>query len=230
MRDGLLELIRSKGHWRVNFRPLAAPANPMRLGECRALVERSSVSLRGWDFPHINHRTDEEGGYVNEAEYIENSTEWSGFNEFWRMYRSTQFLAYVALREDTDPFGHGNPSRPILSTIGTIYQITEIMEFCHRLHANGIYQTGVNIHLSLLNTKGRVLSAGQNRILFFELKSTQAEQIDLNRAVDANAVSEEYRLIAVELCLDLFDRFGWNPDRSQVEADQERFYQRDFQN
>jgi hypothetical protein len=120
MKEGLLEHIRQFGHWRINFKPMRELAQPLSLGRCRELVQQAKVSIRGWDFPHTSHRNDEEGGSGNFGTYVENWTQWSGFLEFWRMYKSSQFLSYIALREDTRPDEHGNPVVPILNIVGTI--------------------------------------------------------------------------------------------------------------
>lgn len=228
MKEGLLDRIRSVGHWRVNFRPFSAPGTRLLLGQCREIVEKSSISVRGWDFPHISRGYGDEGGYSNEAEYVENWTDWYGFNEFWRMYPSTQFLSYVVLREDTMPADYGNPRVRILSTPEAIFQITEFIEFCHRLCKSGLYKEGVYAHLALINTKNRILVTGPRQIPFFDRMETNAERIDLRMHLDAERLSEDHRTIAVELCIQLFDRFGWNPDGTQLQAVQERFYRQDW--
>lgn len=228
MKDGLLERICNSGYWRVNFQPFKLPEELLLFGRCKEVVEKASVSIRGWDFPHINRRDDDSGGYAQGADYVENCTEWSGFNEFWRMYRSTQFLAYVALREDTKPADHGNPKIPLLNTVATVYQITEILEFCHRLHKYGLYQDGVIVNVSLDGTKGRILSAGQNRVPFFDHRTTDAERIDLSSKLQPEQLAEDHLAVAIELCIELFDRFGWNPDPTQLQSDQESFYRQDW--
>lgn len=221
MKDGLLDRIRSVGHWRVNFRPLSTPREPLLLGKCREKVEKASVSIRGWNFPHISVRNDDEGGYSNEAEYVENWTDWYGFNEFWRMYPSTQFLAYLALREDTMPAEYGNPKRRILDTESTVYQITEFIEFCHRLFRNSLYKDGLHVNIALVNTQNRILSPG-----IFDHRETNAERIELPKTVDPERLAEEHRTIAIDLCIQLFDRFGWNPDATQLQAKQDWIYRR----
>ncbi|MEO9634513.1 MAG: hypothetical protein ABJF89_02325 [Parasphingorhabdus sp.] len=228
MKEGLLELICNSGYWRVNLRPLNLPDEPLLLGRCQEVVEKARVSIRGWDFPHINYRNDDAGGYERGAEFIENWTEWSGFNEFWRMYKSTQFLAYVALREDTKPNDHDNPQIPILNIVGTVYQITEILEFCHRLYKAGLYQGGVSLGLSLYGAEGRMLSAGQNGIPFHDLKQTHAEQIEINKSLGPERLAEEHMKIAIDICVELFDHFGWNPDSTQLQSYQEGFYRQDY--
>jgi hypothetical protein len=144
------------------------------------------------------------------------------------MYKSSQFLSYSALREDTKPEDHGNPTVPILNVVGTIYSITEFIEFIHRLHSQGLYEGGAELSIELRNTKNRVLTAGQNRVPFFERFSTGAETLKLNRRLYPQQLREDYRNLAVELCIALFGDFGWSPASSQIEADVDRFYRREW--
>ena len=228
MKEGLIERIRELGYWRVNFRPISLPKILLTLGQSRDAVQRSAVSLRGWDFPHISHRSDDEGGYENFGEYVENWTEWYGFKEFWRMYKSSQFLSFIALREDTMLEEHGNPTVPILNSIGTLYSITEYFEFASRLSQHSLYEMGVIVELRLVNTKNRRLVAGQNRMPFFDSMMTQANEIRLERRIDPEGLVSGYREIAVSAALELFDHFGWNPAESQIAAEQDKFLRRDF--
>lgn len=228
MKDGLIEEIQSSGFWRLNLRPLVAVDKPMLLSDCRDAVERSSVSIRGWDCPHISHRNDEFGGYSNAASYAENWTDWSGFKEFWRIYQSTQFLSYTALREDTRPGEHGNPSCRILNAVGALYTITEFFEFAARLSAHGLYTSGVEVILSLENTAGRILQAGRNRIPFFDQKTTSAERLEIRKLLEPTQMLGDQRAISIKVCIELFDKFNWKPDSSRLEADQERFFRRDW--
>jgi hypothetical protein len=232
MKEGLLERIRQVGHWRVNYRPLRAATEQLSLARCREVVEKARVSMRGWDFPHISYSRDdkpESGGYDNAGDHLENWTDWYGFAEFWRMYRSTQFLTYIALREDTMKEEHGNPQVPILEVVSTIYSITEFFEFAHRLAGQGLYDAGANISIILSGTQGRHLRAGVGKFPFLHALTTSAPNVEIDHRLSADQLrSDEYRSFAVKACLEVFDQFGWNPARSQIEADQERFYQRQF--
>lgn len=223
MKNGLLEEIQKVGHWRVNVRPLADPAM-LSLSQCRDIVERSSVSIRGWDFPHISRGEGSEGGSVLAGEYVENWTDWMGFKEFWRMYKSSQFLSYVSLREDTRPDEHGNPKVAVLNAVGAVYSVTEFIEFSHRLYEHGLYASGATVSVTLMNAENRHLTPGLNSIPFFTPKVTQAAALELRRSLQATELGETYRRVAVDMCVELFDHFGWNPDRRQIEADQEGFY------
>ena len=224
MKDGLLEKIQSYGHWRVNFRP-ATPLNaPLTFQQCRDLVRDNAVSIRGWDFPHQSHRQDDEGGWLRGAGYHEGWCDWWGFHEFWRMYQSGQFLSYNALREDTKE--EGRPGT--LSIIGTIYSMTEFIEFAHRLHKAGLYGDGVCITIQLRNAMNRSLDVGPSRMPFFDRKESSVEEICLERKLSVAQIGDDHQVIAIELLSELFDYFGWNPSREQIMADQTKFYRREF--
>lgn len=228
MQNDLIETIRRYGHWRINLRPKVVPAEPVLLGRCQELVEKSSVSLRGWDFPHTSRGNTDDGGYLRGKDFVENWTNWFGMIEFWRIYKSTQFISYLCLREDTKPEEHGNLQNPILDVVGTIYSVTEFCEFLHRLTNNGLYQQGATLSISLINTRGRVLRAGRGRVPFFDPKVTDAERLEVNREIHPRSWGDIYQSVAVDLCIELFDYFGWNPDRTQIQVEQEKFYRREW--
>lgn len=230
MKTGLLEEIKAAGYWRVNFRPIRNGHGKISLARCRELVETSRVSMRGWDFPHISyprHDDPDIGGYSNEGDHVENWTDWSGFKEFWRMYRSTQFISYVALREDTMRSRYGNGQFSILDVNSTVYSITEFFEFARRLSLKGIYDSGISVAITLLGVQARLLSAGANRFPFLEAHTTNAAQVDFKVMLQPHQVkTDHFRSLAVEACIEIFDQFGWNPAPTQIEAEQDKFFQR----
>lgn len=228
MKDGLLERIRSNGHWRVVLRPLFPMKERLSFQQCAAEVERARVSIRGWDYPHISRRQDEQGGEERGADYHENWCDWHTQVEFWRMYRSAQFLSYNALDDDLED----NPGRQgggrYLNVIGAIYAITEFAEFAHRLAIGGLYSEGLSLVVALKNTRGRFLQAGRGRMPFLNARRTQAETISIERRVDSSMIADGAIPISLSILLELFDNFGWNPDANQIRADQEAFYRREW--
>lgn len=231
MKEGLLDQIRSHGHWRINIRPPAPPPERLTLKACEEAVSKSAVAVRGWNFPHVSRRSDDQGGFERTTDYVENWTDWSGMIEFWRMYRSSQFIAYVVLREDTrtgfrESLWHS--SEHAISFIGVIYSVTEFFEFAHRLHRYGLYPDGASINVALIDPHRRALVAPRGRIPLSEDYVSNAEQLHFPTKMDAIQLSENHRELAVEVCLELFACFGWHPDASQIAAEQERFYSRRF--
>ena len=86
MKDGLIEKIKSRGYWRVNFQPITAVVRLDSIQKCKEIIEKNNVNLRGWDFPHIPSRNDETTGFAPAGNYYEGWTDWSNYKEFWRMY------------------------------------------------------------------------------------------------------------------------------------------------
>jgi hypothetical protein len=228
VQEGLAEKIRAIGHWRVNIRP-HQPIEPMlTMNDCHEKVAKASVSIRGWDYPHIQ-RNPEHGGAANAGQYAENWCDWHEHVEFWRMYRSAQFLHYRALWEDLSNEGKGRPEGRALSVLGTVYTITEIAEFSSRLYAGGLYEGGARLSVTLGHAAGRKLWISDfNRMPFYDVKSTAADQVVVERELTAADLQGEASAISLSILLELFDHFGWNPDPSLVQNDQERFYKRQF--
>lgn len=228
MKDGLLERIRSFGHWRVNLRPLRPIAEKLSLRQCHDEVDRARVSIRGWDFPHMNGRDDDMGGTERASDYYENWCDWHSQIEFWRMYRSGQFLAYKALHEDTaGPQGLRADAR-VLDVIDAVYTISEFIEFGHRLSANGLYADGFEAIVSLEGSDNRPLWAGPRRMPFFDALTTRSPSVRVERTIGPADLQDGAIEPALAILLELFDRFGWNPDPHQIRSTQESFYRRDF--
>ena len=165
MKKGLLETIKSRGYWRVNFQPLTASTRLKTLQECKDIMEKNSVRLRGWDYPHFPRRNDEDGGTAPCGEFYEGWEDSGLHKEFWRMYKSGQFLYYRSLREDwikEEGFTSGRikdikPGEKLGIVGSVIYEMTEAFEFLSRLTQAGLYDEGVNVKISLHNTQGREL-------------------------------------------------------------------------
>lgn len=228
MREGLLDKIRSRAYWRINFRPLGE-ITPLNMLGCSEAVERGRVSLRGWDYPHISARQDNTSGFGPAGEYYENWVDWQGYIEFWRMYRSTQFLHYRALWEDWDPETEGRrqPPGPVVAVTRALYQITEIFEFAKRLYQHGLYPEGVIIKLSLEGTRGRQLWVSDPmRMPFSYPRITEAVSVGLERRLTKLQLESDSRLASGDAVLEFFDNFGWNPAPEHVKADQDRLFSR----
>jgi hypothetical protein len=227
MKDGLREKIQSVGHWRVNLRPLVPLEQPLSFQQCSNLIHDNAVLIRGWDYPHVPPRQDENGGSSRGENFYESWCDWDVHIEFWRMYKSGQFLSYNAAREDTW-IGDGGRRRGTLNILNAIYTVTEFVEFAHRLHRAGLYREGVTIKIALQNTASRYLEVSPSRMPLLGHKEANVETINLERTLEAAQIGDEHQAIAVELLLELFDYFGWNPSSEQIATDQARFYRRDF--
>jgi hypothetical protein len=229
MHGDLLQKIKSRGYWRFNLRPLAMPDSPLSMTECAIAVERSSVQLRGWDYPHIQ-RNEDHGGRGPAGKYYESWTDWTHHIEFWRMYRSSQFLHYRALWEDwlEESLRRSGrvPDEPALGITGATYTITELFEFADRMARGGLYGTGLSVSVSLGGAANRTLWVDDTRRMdFLGRKETLAAMVEVHRSLPADKPSS-WRNEAVEVLIELFDNFGWEADRASISDDQTRFLSR----
>lgn len=226
MKPGLLEKIQGMGHWRVLYRPLRPLPQAMLFKDCATVVEQARVSIRGWDYPHLAKREDDQSGVDRASDYLENWCDWRSQVEFWRMYKSGQFLFYNAVNSDVGADPAPNSRR--LDIIDAIYTVAEFVEFGYRLIAQGLYRDGFSLNLSLRNTKGRFLEAGRGRMPFFDYLRAASEEIPIERKISGNLAGADSIETAQGILMELFDAFGWNPEPKQILGDLEAFHRREF--
>lgn len=231
MKAGLKDKIQSTGYWRIHIRPLAPLAENPTLTDIEQAVSRASVNIRGWDFPVFSRRNDEDFGTARDNDFVEHWCDVLQYAEFWRCYKSSQFIAYRALWEDFGP-RKGSSPRPegkLLSVRGAMWSLIEFFEFAHRMRQEGFYKDGATVAVELRNSRGRRLWVDEwNRMPFSYPRQTQAEVLTLKQTFSGAELRDNHKEVTREQILTFFDLFGWNPDPAQIETDQERFYRRDF--
>lgn len=228
-RDDTIATIKQKGYWRIVFEPLVSELK-LTIPQCKEIVEKSVVSLRGWDYPFVPNSYPEMMGPGNtyyEAWFQSANVH---MKEFWRMYQSGQFIHYVSthydwlanlyiqnrwMRDDEQPKG------PVLGILDATYEITEIFQFLKKLTESGIYNEGVNVNISINNTKGRHLVVdGPSRIPFTTPKQTQEEILTFEKTYSKDEVIMEVKILAMEVVRHFFIRYNWlDPNVNQIKQD-----------
>lgn len=236
MKKDLINKIKLRGYWRINFQPLTDFQKFKTLAECKDIVEKNSVELRGWDYPHFPRRMDENDGLAPGNDYYEAWVDWWNHKEFWRMYQSGQFIHYLALREDwfEEDEWRNNLTEEIkpgtsLGIIGsTVYQMTEIYEFLSRLVNAGIYDEGVSVSISLNNTRGRELwIEDKMRAPLFNRYKTVAEKIEFVKEYSKDQIITSPKDLGLDAAIYIFERFGWHtPPIETIKKDQENLLNR----
>lgn len=224
MKQDLLETIKSRGYWRINFQPLVSKQK-LEMDRCRALIKENAVEFRGWDYPHFPIRIADDSNILPAQNYYVAWVDWRIHKEFWRMYQSGQFIHYRALWEDwlkEDSFLGGrelpNP-KTVVGVVETVYQLTEIFEFASRLCRAGIYDEGLRINLRLCNIRGRSLWASKSLRIPLSLDyRTEAPQIDFENQYAKEELFLRSKEAAYEVIIHVFDRFGWHtPNKVMIE-------------
>lgn len=228
MKPGLLECIQEMAYWRVLIRPAVPLDEQLTFGACLDLVNASKVSVRGWDYPHVEQqRSDGRGGIGRAEDFYESWTDWEGFREFWRMYRTGQFLSYNLLHGEIGMFGMEGAQR-IVPAVDAVYSVTEYAEFAQRLAKNVPLAGGYVLTVSLRNAVGYRLSAGLGRMPFLDALVNNSQDLTVSRNISSAEMMNGTVEIANGLLLEIFDYFGWNPDPNQIKNDQEAFFRREF--
>lgn len=225
LREGLLEKIKKRGFWLINFKPLVYNSQRIQqIPDCKNIIEKNRVEFRGWDYPHFPQRQDNDTGLIPGNNYYEGWIDWSWSKEVWRMYQSGQFIHYLSLMEDWDDLGENVQPKTILSIIMTVYHLTEIFEFLARLTQSGVYEEGVKISISLNNTIKRELKIlGHGRVPLHGEYVAHTNQIKFENQYSKNLITSNPKELALDVSIYFFNRFGWdNPSKEVIKNDQEK--------
>ncbi|MEW5912292.1 MAG: hypothetical protein AB1814_07035 [Thermodesulfobacteriota bacterium] len=221
-------------HWRVNIRPAEYNNHLIpTLNECINVIEKTKVSLRGWNYPHLSHRREEQAFGGN---WIASWSDFMGHNEYWRFYQSGQFVHLFSVREATEPGWRKEIEETMrshmrdrewsevpgfISILNFIYTTTEIFEFAARLCETGIYAGIINISITLKDIRGFVLSAGWDRSRH-EYYAADEESLKNSWPIKSDALVAESIDYSRSAIIWFFERFGWlSPPIEVIRRDQE---------
>jgi len=210
----LSEKIRSRGHWRVMIRP--ARFVEKRIPEIRALfplLEKSSVHLRGWDFPHIDSRNQPHF----DIDWIGQESEWEHHLETWRFYQSGLFVDLAGMHYDWRdqsewfPAPKGWEPNTVLGVVDAVYRLTEIFEFAARVSLTEAGDEKIHIEIVAGGLGGRRLwvdDPGRGP-LFADYKASLTE-FPYKTEVQRTELAANPRELAIKAAQELFWRFGWD--------------------
>lgn len=229
MNENFIDKIKSRGYWRINFRPLGLPNN-LSNNNLKTLVRENNVQLRGWYYPFFRDGSDSHYGLEVHNDNIRAWIDWEEYKEFWHLYKSGQFLHYNAVHEDwySNDRVIAVDMKPgkYLNFIGSLtYYLTEVIEFLTRLNRTGIYPDGVKLSIELHNTKGRQLESFEAmRSLFFP-KVTNANIVRFEKNYSSEDLKAQAADLAIEPIRHFFDAFNFGDISDDViKHDQENLY------
>ncbi len=212
----LLEKIRSRGHWKVIVRPTQFVENRVEdFSKLEHILEKSSVRLSRWGFPHISDKSMLHRG----ADWTGQELEWERYLEIWRFYQSGQFVYYGGLVTDWSDETNGLHRKGVdetkkLSVRDVIFRYTEVFELAARLSLTKAGGDGTHIEVTLDNLGSRRLWLdpsshwGSSVIQKFSLSINEWTYKDNFNSAALFANTKE---LALKPAIELFRRFGWNP-------------------
>lgn len=208
------EKVRSRGHWFITVRPM--PHDPDRVaapGDLEAAVRRSAVRIRGWDYPHVSNRYE-----VNRfPSYIEQGTDWEYHVEYWRYYKSGQFVHWNGIRDDWHDQStlwpsNGEATERVIGVLDTVYTMLEVLTFAGRLALGPGGSDEMSVRAELKGAEGRRLRVDERRRAGFDEPRVSR--------VDSIEVYGDFRRDDLVSCVDepavnwsraIFAMFHWDP-------------------
>lgn len=191
------------------------------LPDVKKLILNTKVSLRGWDFPHVNPRE-----VTNANGYVFGAVDWNNHLELWRMYQSGQFIYLgtlwdvlpefqASLRKEMERnfiLATGEQKQSVVgltSFIGLIYSVTEFYVFAARL-ASALGVESIELKNFLRNIKGWALASGDPSILWHSFYQCRIEEIDLSGKLQTKDLVGDPAREASAAIKHLFELFNWN--------------------
>ncbi len=222
-------------HWRVNYRPEAyAEESIPSLSQCFEIVEKNKVALRGWDYPHVSHRSNERGQGSN---WVASWSSYMGHLEYWRLYQSTQFIYYSSVRETTEERWYDTLRKQaashlsdvknvdldkvpgFISIINFLYSVTEVVEFAARLCQAQVYEGRLDISIHLNSIKGFMLTTDMNRAWNLYCVAG-VDKLGKTWQIDSESLIADSPDLSLKITIWFFERFGWmNPSIDAIRKD-----------
>ena len=207
-----LNKIRSRGYWRVVIRPTAFQEHHLpRYDDLFRIVERNSVQLRGWDYPHI----DRSGARLHGSDWVGQESEWEDKIEVFRIYQSGLFTHFFAIAGDwRNQSKVWRPAEPgwawgrEIYYLNTIYSFVEIFKFAARLALSPAGASHMIVEIDMEKLAGRRVTTRDSDIAMFAEYRTEAPKWNYRwEGIQTDLIATP-RELAAKASQHFFARFG----------------------
>ena len=221
----LKEKILSRGYWLTVIRPSRFVEKRIpNISDLYPIIRKNSVSLRGWDFPHLDSRNP----YRIDIDWIGEDFEWEHHLSSWRFYQSGQFIHLSAIAIDWRdqssfwPADENWEPNKLLGVGDVIFNYTEIIELGSRLALSDAGDEAMHIEIKTGNLQRRTLYMDDPRKWgFFEIFTTKINEFPYIIDPTKTELITNSKSLAVSASIELFKRFGWNATNEQISSWQE---------
>ena len=224
------ERIKGGPHWRVLVRPIPYVTSRLAMSDLGRVIQRRTVRIRGWDFPHIDRKVPLERG----VDYVGSSSSFRGHLEYWRFYESAQLVYLSSVRETTEPewdrkLREGAAHRIVVSSDfdwtgvpgfiemrNFVYTVTEVFEFAARLGLELESPAAMSVTIALSDIAGFVLTVDDPRRGWWEYCAAQVSSLENVWVTKVADLAGDAAAASLDATTWFFERFGW--DHPNVEA------------
>lgn len=209
--SALLEKIRSRGYWKVIVRPTTyVEKRVLDKKTLEHILRATSVSLRGWNFPHVDDFTELDSG----KDWIGQRIAWDRIRELWRFYQSGQFVHYFGMIEDwgDNSTGQWLPSRRVrLDVKNAVAQFTEVFEFAARLSFTEAGDSGTHMEIVAGNIEDHVLQLPSRPGEAYWIPQARKPSMTYMTDLPNDVLVAEKRDLALKASMEFFRCFNWGP-------------------
>lgn len=207
----VLEKIKTRGYWCVSVRPTMFEKHHIRDDRSLfSIVERNSVRLRGWDYPHI----DDQNPPIRKADWVGQEIDWQDEIEVWRLYMSGQFVHFFALagewRDHSEvwpPDREWEPGR-FVYYVQTVYSFVEILEFASRLALSPAGAASMHVEIRIKGLQGRLLVEPDPAFRFGQTYTIGIPEWNYSWEGTQTELIARPRELAAEAARQFLDQFG----------------------
>lgn len=212
----LLAKIRGRGFWEAVIRPAFYEKTRIEdISDLEPLLQKHVVRLRGWDFPHFDHRTPTH----IDRNWIGQQYDWEHNKAIWRFYQSGQFAHVWSLsldwRDESSirPAEEGWAPGNLLGVGDTIFTFSEILQLASRLCLSEAGDDAMTIKIALHHLDGRRLymDSHRSRWPFTQAYVASLDSYSFFESVSRDDLAANPSEIALAYSQELFNRFGWSP-------------------
>ena len=221
----LLQKIRSRGYWKTIIHP--ATFNEEQVAERSALLpilEKSSVRIKGWSFPHVDDYIPTEEG----EDWVGQEIDLGDIVELWRFYQSGQFVHYSGMMSDWRKHvgtfsgwpsqwhdGKTGELKFLLDIKEVLIRFAEILEFAARLSSTQAGDDYMHLEIEVVGIENHFLRVSQSKELDrFRGMTDPAHKIPFEFDLPMIELKANTRELALKPAAELFSRFDWNPGRA----------------
>lgn len=204
--DDIFNVIKKGGYWKINIRPTSYVENRIPSpSKCEEYLRSSKVSLRGWDFPHISN-------LQSAQKFIQSVEEFGGHEEFFRFFKSGQFVFYRAMPEESMETSYQQKvNGKGLEIITTLFFLTEVFEFASRIFSFEEMGNQFTIDIEIFDIKNRQLFFYDPlRVLHDGYTSEIDDYIKISKEGRLENLILEKAELAIEVSKEIFGTFGLN--------------------
>ncbi len=221
----ILSKLCSRGYWRVVIRPTTFQEKRIaRFDDLLPIIDRNSVQLRGWDYPHVDHSRPPLRG----ADWVGQEYDCEDQIEVWRFYQSGLFLHYLAIAGDWRDLSTFRPAVPgwaplrDIDYLDTIYELMEIFEFASRLALSPAGASPMHVEIDLEHLENRrIITTSRDIVLRGEYRTQMPRWNHPWEGSQTDLIARPRELAALA-AQDFFARFGLNVTLASLSELQKR--------